>query len=110
MIKRLNDRVRVSRRIDDNFEIIKKRISNFNDQTVTVFDYYRTFGKVRTINASLDESEIQTQTLNALMPQIMFMIGAKKSGKTALAEHAAQRTNLTLINFKNFIKQRGLKN
>ena len=51
MIKRLNDRVRVSKRIDDNFDVIKKRMSNYSDQTLPVFDYYRTFGKVRTIDA-----------------------------------------------------------
>jgi adenylate kinase family enzyme len=68
MIKRLNDRTRLSKRIDDNFDIIKKRISNFNDQTLPVFDYYRTFGKIRTIDASKDESEVQSMTMNALLP------------------------------------------
>jgi adenylate kinase family enzyme len=39
----------------------------------------------------------------------MFMIGSKKSGKTSLGEHAAQRTNFKLMNLRDFIKEKGLK-
>ena len=37
------------------------------------------------------------------------MIGPKKAGKTSLGEHACKRTNVKLINFRDFIKQKGLK-
>lgn len=79
-------------------------MSNYNDSTMQVYEYYKTFGKVRTINAMVDDPEIQEQTYFALLPQIMFMIGAKKSGKTSLGKHAAHRTNFKLINLKDFIK------
>ena len=39
----------------------------------------------------------------------MCVIGAKKSGKTTLASQAAIRTNYKLINFRDFIKSKGLK-
>lgn len=68
MITKLNARVRVSKRIDDNFDTIKKRMSNYNDSTMQVYDYYKTFGKVRKIDAMLDDPVIQAQTKHALLP------------------------------------------
>ena len=109
MIERLNERCRDSKRIDDNFDVIKKRMANYNDQVLPVYDYYKTFGRIRTINATQEESKIQEDTRNALMPQIMCIIGAKKSGKTTLASQASVRTNYKLINFRDFIKNNGLK-
>ena len=58
MSVRLNERCKTSERIDDNFDIIKKRITNYNDTVLPVFEYYKTFGKVRTIDAMQEEPQI----------------------------------------------------
>ena len=39
----------------------------------------------------------------------MFMIGAKCSGKTTLGKTLANRTNMKLIHFNDFVKKNGLK-
>lgn len=48
--RRLQERCKTSDRMDDKPEIIKKRITNYKDHTVTAVDYYKTFGKVRMVN------------------------------------------------------------
>jgi len=50
----LSKRCITSTRIDDTQDIIKKRITNFNDSTLPAFDFYRTYGKVRTIDGNAD--------------------------------------------------------
>ena len=54
MSKNLQDRCKDSERIDDSPDTIKKRINNYIDNTILMFEYYKTFGKVRTIYANLD--------------------------------------------------------
>lgn len=55
---RLNVRVKKSSRVDDTFETIKKRLSNYQDQTLPVYEYYRIFGKVREIDGLIDENDM----------------------------------------------------
>lgn len=38
------------------------------------------------------------------MPQTMFVIGPKASGKTQVGSNIAERTNMNLINFTDFIQ------
>jgi adenylate kinase family enzyme len=109
MTSRLNERVKVSDRIDDTFDAIKKRITNYQDQTVQVYDYYRNFGKVRTVDGLLEYPERYQLTKDCMMPQIFMIIGPKKSGKTTLAIEVGKRTNMKNINFNEFLKKNGLR-
>lgn len=68
MQDRLLKRADMSDRIDDVPDTIRKRVQNFYDQTVPVFEYYATFGKLRTINADRDVTEIYNDMKNAIMP------------------------------------------
>ena len=43
------------------------------------------------------------------MPQVMFMLGPKASGKTTIANKMADRTNMKVIDFNNFIHSNGLE-
>ena len=74
-----------------------------------MFEYYKTFGKVRTIDATQDKSVINQQTKDMMTPQTVFIIGPKCSGKTILANKVCARTNSKYVNFNNFIKEHGLK-
>jgi tRNA A37 N6-isopentenylltransferase MiaA len=38
------------------------------------------------------------------MPQTMFVIGPKASGKTQVGSNIAERTNMNLINFTDFVQ------
>jgi len=44
-----------------------------------------------------------------MLPQIFFIIGPKCSGKTALGSALAERTNMYLLNFSQFVKDHHLK-
>lgn len=106
---RLNMRVKKSSRVDDTFETIKKRLSNYQDQTLPVYEYYRIFGKIREIDGQLDENEMYEATKRALFPQTNFVIGPLTSGKTTVCEFLAKRTNMKLINFTDFLKDNKLR-
>lgn len=109
MTDRLLKRCDMSDRIDDIPDKCKKRVQSFYDQTIPVFDYYQSFGKVRTINAEADTAEVYNQIKNAIMPQTMFVIGPKASGKSQVGKNIADRTNMQLINFTEFIHSNGLR-
>ena len=44
----------------------------------------------------------------AVLPQVMFMLGPKASGKSTIGETMAARTNMKLIDFNQFISFNGL--
>lgn len=110
MLERLTEVCNTSDRIDHSIDIIKKKISQYSDQTVATYEYYAQFGKMRTINLTDDFSRDYNCLLEAMMPQCMFMVGPKCSGKTTIGSHAAMRTNMKLLNFNSFLKSKGLKN
>ena len=43
------------------------------------------------------------------MPQTMFVIGPKASGKSQVGQNIADRTNMNLINFNDFVSKNGLR-
>lgn len=103
---RLEARCKISDRLDDNLDIIKKRLNAYNDQTLPCIDYYTKFGKVRNVKPydskkmeQREDSHIWSDIKNALLPQIMFIVGPTKSGKTTLGNTLAERTNISQINF-----------
>ena len=84
MTEALTERTKTSTRFDDTLESVKKRIQNYQDQTLNVLEYYKVFGKTRTVDGNLESAEKYRVTRELLMPQLFLMIGPKKSGKTTL--------------------------
>lgn len=58
MTERCLKRAETSNRSDDNADTIKKRVQNYFDQSLPVVDYYKKFGKVRRIDATLEIGEV----------------------------------------------------
>ena len=73
-----------------------------------VIDYYEQFGKVRRIDANRDVLDIYADTRKAMLPQISCIIGPKASGKTTLGKALCKRTNMKLINYNEFVKEKNL--
>lgn len=110
MIDRCAKRADVSTRADDSADTLKKRVSNFTETTLPVIEYYEKFAKVRTINATrTDAGEIYKDVKEAVLPQIMFMLGPKASGKSKIAEEVCQRSNMRHIKFDCYLKEHCLE-
>lgn len=85
-------------------ETLLKRFKAFNEQSKPVVDLYAKFGKVRKIDATGDINEVYAKTKRAILPEVFFMIGPKCSGKTSLGKALAERCNMQVVNFSDFIK------
>ena len=95
-------------RSDDNIEAIQKRFDTYLNENMPVIDYYEQFGKVRRIDANRDVLDIYADTRKAMLPQISCIIGPKASGKTTLGKALCKRTNMKLINYNEFVKEKNL--
>ena len=95
-------------REDDNAETLKNRLRNFRESSKPVVDLYRKLGKVRCIDASESITKVYEETRKALLPQVSFMVGPTKAGKTTLAVALAERTNMSLLDYTTFLKDNGL--
>lgn len=73
-----------------------------------VVDYYKKFGKVRHIDATGSISEVYACSKAAVLPQVMFILGPKASGKSTIGQTMASRTNMKLIDFNQFVQCNGL--
>jgi len=73
-----------------------------------VVEYYKRFAKVREIDATGDISEIYAQSKMAVLPQTIFVLGPKGSGKTQISNKLSDRTNMNFINFNEFVQSNGL--
>ena len=58
LVRRLLGRAKTSGRLDDNEETIKKRIHTFHEKTEPVLEYYKKFGKIKTIDGSKHIDEV----------------------------------------------------
>jgi adenylate kinase family enzyme len=109
MLARCMKRAETSGRVDDNPDVIKKRVQNYFDQSYPVVEYYTKFGKVRRIDATGDVNDVYAATKKAVIPQTMFLIGPKACGKTTIAKNMAERTNMKHLDFLQWRKDNGLK-
>ena len=75
-----------------------------------VIDKYKLFGKVRNINVNQDFDKVYKQTQKALLPEVFFLIGQKAAGKTTVGSSLAERTNMTLMQFDEFVQKNSLQN
>lgn len=74
-----------------------------------VIEKYKLFGKVRVINASQDMEDVYRDTRHALLPEVMFLLGPKASGKTTVGAELAEKTNMSLMKFDDFVKEHSLQ-
>jgi adenylate kinase family enzyme len=74
-----------------------------------VIEKYKLFGKVRVINANQDFEQVYRDTQRALLPEVFCLIGPKASGKTTVGSELAERTNMTHMEFNEFIRSRSLQ-
>ena len=95
-------------REDDNAETLIKRLDAFNTMSKPVVDLYRKFGKVREIDASKSIAEVYEETRKAVLPQVAFMVGPTKAGKSTIAQALAERTNMSILDFTAFLSKKGL--
>mmetsp|Transcript_3635 Transcript_3635/g.2694 ORF Transcript_3635/g.2694 Transcript_3635/m.2694 type:complete len:121 (+) Transcript_3635:396-758(+) len=109
-MERCNARAKHSGRSDDNPETLLKRLKNFNEASKPVVDLYKRFGKVHWIDAFGSINDVYAKTKAAMLPQIFFVIGPKAGGKTSLGSNLAERTNMKLMNFVRFVREKGLEN
>lgn len=90
------------RRSDDTPEIIRDRVATYYSTSKPVTDFYKTLGKVRDIIANGTADEIYNQTVDALRPNVISVIGPPCIGKTTLAKKLAQHTHFIYINATTF--------
>ena len=110
MIDRCAKRAEESTRADDTADTLKKRVSNYTETTLPVIEYYEKFAKVRKINANrADAGVIYKDVKEAILPQIMFMLGPKASGKSRIAQDVAIRSNMRHIKFDEYLKENCLE-
>jgi adenylate kinase family enzyme len=101
-------RAETSGRADDNAETIKKRVQAYFDSSLPVIGHYKKFGKVHHINALGTIEEVYAATRKAIIPEVMWLLGAKASGKTTVGHQLATRTNMKLIDFNAYLREQGL--
>lgn len=73
-----------------------------------VIEKYQLFGKVRTIDSSQDFDQVYKEAQRALLPEVFFLIGQKAAGKTTVGSSLADRTNMVLVQFDEFIDKHNL--
>ena len=95
-------------REDDNAETLRNRLKAFQECSSPVVDLYEKFGKVRRIDASEGINSVYEATKKAILPQIFFMIGSAKAGKSTLSNALAERTNMSVLDFPSFQRQNNL--
>ena len=98
------------KREDDNPETLMNRLRAFNEKSKLVVELYQEFGKVHYIYANESIDQIFEKTKRAILPQVFFLIGSKCSGKTTLGSALAERTNMSLLSFNQFLTDKNLKN
>lgn len=102
-------RAESSDRADDNAETIKARVQTYFDQTLPVVDFYKKFGKVVEIDATGSIAQVYAETKKAILPQILCILGAVGSGRNSIAKVLAERTNLKVLDFNDYIEENCLQ-
>ena len=95
-------------REDDNEETLKKRLRAFQELSKPVVEMYSRLGKVKKIDARRGVHEVFEDTKKAMLPEMFFLIGAKGSGKSQVAENLGSRANMKVVNFEQFLRSNGL--
>lgn len=95
---------------DESADALKKRINNFEENNQPVIEYYDKFGKVRTIDSNGDDTgAIYQNSKEAILPQVMFTLGPKASGKSTIAAEVSYRSCMQHLKFKDYLVEHSLQ-
>lgn len=94
---------------DQNKEEEEAKVDPSSAAIQEVIEKYELFGRVRTIDSSQDFEQVYKQTQKALLPEVFFLIGQKAAGKTTVGSALADRTNMVLIQFNEFVMKHNLQ-
>lgn len=103
------ERAKTSGRSDDTAEVISARFKNYQDQTMPVIDMYRCFGKVFEVSGEAEKKDVYTEVRKAILPQVSFLVGPQGSGKSVLGRKLCANTNMSLLNFPDFVQESNLQ-
>ena len=78
-------------------------------QSCPVVEFYAKFGKVKKIACDKDAREVAAAARAAALPQTVFVLGQKASGKSAVAAALAGRTNMRHLDFAKWVQDNGLE-
>jgi len=87
-----------------SIDAVMQKINEHNALYEPVLNYYGQFGKLRHIDCAGTVPEVYQKVQNAAMPRVHFVIGAKCSGKHAVADYLAKRAGMSHIDFTEITK------
>lgn len=90
-------------RDDDNEQTLRNRLSAFHAESLPVVELYDKYGRVRHIDAGQSINAVYEQTRKAVLPEISFMVGPPKSGKRRIGRALAERTNMSELQFEEWV-------
>lgn len=109
LVSRLLERAKTSGRADDNKETIVKRIKTFHDETEPVIEYYKKFGKIKTIDSGRSIDDVYASVRKAIKPNLIFFWGPPGVGKSSVARALAKKTGYLYLDYEEFSRQHGCK-
>ncbi len=111
LVTRLVERGKSSGRADDNMEVIQKRLTEYEDKTLPLIDFYKERGKYISINGVGDISDITKLLNNAIETTLkhtffnIVVTGKPGSGRGTQAKKLAQKYNLAYISTGKIMRQ-----
>lgn len=94
---------------EDNKKEFNSRYKTFTDQCMPVIDMYRNFGKVFEVSGEGEKRDIYAEARKAILPQVSFLVGPQGSGKSVLGKKLCANTNMSLVNFPDFVQASNLQ-
>ena len=80
-------------------------LNNINE----IFDFYSPFSVVHRVDVNGSIVQVNSDLKKYLYPNIYSIIGKRYSGKTTLSEELNNRIGMKLINFNEFLEEKGIK-
>lgn len=105
LLGRLIERGKTSGRADDNEETIVKRFRIYKSESLPVLQLYEPFGIVRKVDCMGTINEVFFRTICAIRPEVLFVAGAKYSGKSTLSEFLGKRYSFYVLNMDRVLKK-----
>lgn len=71
--------------------------------------FYESFGIVRNVQCSKDPDEVYELAKRAMLPQIIFLYGAPKTGKTTVGHQLADKIGYEMLSLSSFYKRYNIR-